>query len=376
MRPIRPAPRGPRSEALFAHWDGVRPAVVPEPEDLVGIDPLTDDDLHLALWCCYQLDGCGFEGHDDGLASDRTTIDIGHRLEQAVEEALRTEHSCDQVPPDPVVALRVIATWAGPPLARAVEEDGERRHLQELAIHRSVQLLRPADPRALALSRLSGPARAALAPMEGDEPGRSVNERTELFAAAMVELGLDPAFGCYLDRLPGVTLATDNVISMFGRHRRLAGALVGHLALTELSRVEPMARYRAAARRIGGLPALERFYDAHLATGLQAGRPALDDLVGPLVAADPDLEPEVVFGAAAMSRVEARFERHVLSAWRRDESSLLPEPERPGARSSAAPPVAASASSAALRPAVASGSPGPPRRGSERSVPGGTVPAR
>jgi hypothetical protein len=52
-----------------------------------------------------------------------------------------------------------------------------------------------------------------------------------LFADSMRVLDLDPSYdGAYLDRLPASTLATTNLISMFGLHRRLGGALVGHLA--------------------------------------------------------------------------------------------------------------------------------------------------
>ena len=52
-----------------------------------------------------------------------------------------------------------------------------------------------------------------------------------LFANAMRELGLDSSYGAYLDRIPGSTLATVNLMSLFGLHRRLRGAIVGHLAV-------------------------------------------------------------------------------------------------------------------------------------------------
>jgi hypothetical protein len=43
--------------------------------------------------------------------------------------------------------------------------------------------------------------------------------RANLFADVMDELGLDPTHGAYIDRLPGVTLATGNLVSFFGRSR-------------------------------------------------------------------------------------------------------------------------------------------------------------
>ena len=44
----------------------------------------------------------------------------------------------------------------------------------------------------------------------------------------------------------------------------------------------------------------------------------------PMVEADPSLGPDVVFGAAALSRVEARLADHVLRSWAEGRSSLLP----------------------------------------------------
>jgi len=52
-----------------------------------------------------------------------------------------------------------------------------------------------------------------------------------MFARAMAAVGLDPSYGAYLDPIPAITLATVNVLSLFGLHRRLRGALVGHLAV-------------------------------------------------------------------------------------------------------------------------------------------------
>lgn len=80
----------------------------------------------------------------------------------------------------------------------------------------------------------------------------------------MRDLELDDSFGHFVDRLPGPTLATDNLVSMFGLNRRLRGALIGHLVLFEMCSVVPMGRDLAAARRIGGLPTLERFFEVHV----------------------------------------------------------------------------------------------------------------
>jgi hypothetical protein len=329
MRPELPAPRGPLTRALFDHWErSSRSSEVAVSENLEHLDALTDEDLQLALWCCYALGRGGLEDVDDQLAWDPATIQFRTRLEDRFEAALRSEHGCDNVPDEPTVALRVIATWAGPPLAQTVAEEGDRGHLEEFAIHRSAYQLKVADPHLWGRLRRAGPDPAAVVEDPVDEygVGRPHGARAELFAAAMVELGLDPSLGHYVARLPATTLATENLVTMFGRHRRLRGALVGHLALFEMSSVATIPHLLAAARRVGGLPALERFCAVHVEADPHPARAALDEMVAPLVAAEPALGADVVFGAAALSRVEVRFARHVLSAWRRDESSLLPEP--------------------------------------------------
>ncbi|WCO66034.1 iron-containing redox enzyme family protein [Iamia majanohamensis] len=328
-RPSRPSARGPLSRVLFAWWDGRSDGAEVEPaartaRHLAGIDPLVDDDLHLALWACYQLHYGGLAGVDDDLEWDPATLGFRARLEAAFEGALRAEHDAAALPADAVAALEELRTWAGPPLARTVEEEGTLDHLREFAVHRSAYQLKEADPHTFGLPRLRGPGRAAMVEIQADEYGDGVpgEAHCELFAAAMDELGLSSDEAAYVGQLPGVTLATDNLVSMFGLHRRLRGALVGHLALFEMCSVVPMGRYLAAARRIGGLPALERFYRVHVEVDEHHARLALDGMVRPMVAAAPELGPDVVLGAAALSRAEARLAAHLLRSWDAGTSSL------------------------------------------------------
>ncbi|MEZ5179542.1 MAG: iron-containing redox enzyme family protein [Acidimicrobiales bacterium] len=194
-------------------------------------------------------------------------------------------------------------------------------------MHRSAYQLKEADGHTFAIPRLRGPGRSAMVEIQADEYGMGVpgDAHSEIFAAAMEELGLDPSFGAYVDRLPGTTLATDNLLSMFALHRHLRGAAVGHLALFELCSVVPMSRYLTAARRVGDLRALSRFYEVHVDADVHHARLALDHMVGPMVRADRSLAPMVVFGASALARTEVRFARHVLGSWERGTTSLRAE---------------------------------------------------
>jgi hypothetical protein len=145
---------------------------------------------------------------------------------------------------------------------------------------------------------------------------------SSLFADAMTALDLDPAYGAYLDRLPAVTLATTNLISLFGLHRRLRGALVGHLASFEMNSVGPMGRYSSWLESLGVPIEGRRFYDVHVEADEVHQHIALDDLVGGLLEIEPDQASAVMLGARAVALVEAAFADHVVSAWKSDRSSL------------------------------------------------------
>ena len=144
-----------------------------------------------------------------------------------------------------------------------------------------------------------------------------------LFADTMRALDLDPTYGAYLDLVPGVTLATVNLVSLLGLHRRWRGALVGHLALFEMTSVVPMGRYAAACTRLGLGEAARRFYDVHVAVDAHHEVVAAEELAGGLVAEDPALAADVSFGARALMAVEGRFAAHVLDSWAAGCSSLF-----------------------------------------------------
>jgi hypothetical protein len=144
-----------------------------------------------------------------------------------------------------------------------------------------------------------------------------------LFEDTLRALGLDDRYGAYLDDVPGVTLATSNLVSFFGLHREWRAALVGHLALFEMCSVGPMARYRDALRRLGFGREAFRFYDEHVVADQRHQVVALHNMAAALARAEPVLAGEIVFGARALSQVEDRFARHLLDSWAAGRTSLL-----------------------------------------------------
>ena len=130
----------------------------------------------------------------------------------------------------------------------------------------------------------------------------------------MEELGLDSRSNAYLADLPASALAVSNVISMFGLNRRLRSALVGHLAVFEMTSVEPMGRYAKALRRLGAAKRAATFYDVHVLADAEH-----ELLVAEMAAAhlldEPDAGHEVMFGAVCALMVERWFAADLLDAW-------------------------------------------------------------
>ncbi len=317
-----PVPRGPMSEWLVAVLRrGVstphRPFVAPG-------SPLEDDDLQLALYCCYELHYRGFEGVAEDWEWDSRILDFRHDLECVFEQALRSAIVVPESPPDVQRELVDLRDAAGFSLSEWSLQNGTFGHAQEFAIHRSGYQLKEADPHTWGIPRLHGHAKAAFVTIQADEYGRGVpaEMHSNLFADAMRALDLDASYGAYLDRLPAVTLATTNLISMFGLHRRLRGALVGHLASFEMNSVGPMARYSEWLETLGVPAEGRRFYDVHVSADEVHQDIALYDLVGGFLKDEPEQAAEVLFGAWAVTLVENAFAAHLATSWREGRSSL------------------------------------------------------
>src|SRR6185437_4834675 len=218
---------------------------------------------------------------------------------------------------------RLVARDDGPPLSRFVETQATREQVFEHVVHRSAYQLKEADPHSWAIPRLSGPAKAALLEIQFDEYGEGKPERVHsaLFAETMRNLGLDATYGAYLDRLPGITLATVNLMSGFALHRRRRVAIVGHLAAFEMTSSIPNRRYGNALRRLGYGPGVTGFYDEHVEADAVHENIAAWDLAGRLARAEPQTARDILFGASALLALESLWAEHLLSSWRRGESS-------------------------------------------------------
>jgi hypothetical protein len=322
--PFVPQPRGSVSESILAalrHPPG--PIRIPA---LDGVDALGDDDVQLALWCCYELHYSSFVGVADEWEWEPALLAARRELERHFLQRLFDEVGPPALmAPDAVApALQALTHGDGPSLSVVLLERGTHQQMREFLVHRSIYQRKEADPHTWAIPRVHGRAKAAMVAIQFDEYGEGVPDamHSELFATTMRAFDLDPTFGAYVDVLPGTTLATDNLVSMFGLHRAWRAACVGHLALFEMTSVGPMGRYARALQRLGVGPAARRFYEVHVEADELHQHVALDDMVEGLIELDPAASGHVVFGARALAEIEGRFARHLLEAWSVGASSL------------------------------------------------------
>jgi len=324
--PLLPRPRGPLSSAVISAFRR-EPGTLGVTPPVSGVDALSDDDFSLALYLCYEIHYRGVTNNNWEWDPDLLTFRA--ELERAFESRLREETPPVEslFPFDVATTLdETIGASSGPSLSTYLLETGTLDQFREFCVHRSAYQLKEADPHTFGIPRLSGEAKAAMVEIQYDEygSGNAAAMHSTLFANTMRALGLDSSYGSYVDVIPGVTLSTVNLVSMFALHRRWRAALVGHLAVFEMTSVEPMGRYSRALERFGIGPEGRRFYDVHVTADTRHGAIARDRMVTGLIRDEPELAPDLLFGVAALLMLERRFSTHLLDAWADNLSSLVP----------------------------------------------------
>lgn len=330
-----PGPRGPLSAALLAALRGADTGLPPLPDET---DPYGDD-LQLALYVLYELHYLGFDGVPDDREWDPRLLTLRAESETRFLQALRTDvpvatsgtaaRALDELQLEPVGEV-------DGSLSHFLRDHGTLDQFREYAALRSLYHLKEADPHAWVIPRLRGRAKAAMVAVEYDEfgAGRADDIHARLFADLMTDLDLDPSYGHYLDAAPAEALATVNLMSLFGLHRALRGALVGHFATVETTSSPASRRLADALRRTGAGPAAVRFYTEHVEADAVHEQVVRHEVVAGLLAAEPHLEADVVFGIRTTGHLEDRLAARLLDAWRNGRSALRTVPGRPPPRRS------------------------------------------
>jgi hypothetical protein len=350
----RPTPRGPLGHLLAEVLDEA-PGRAPDRVDALrqharavagraaGQEVLQDDDVQAVLTTLYELHYRGLDGVDDRWEWDPSLLAARAELEAVFEAALRAAALPDGVRADldaaaaDGVAAHLFALAAadgGPSVSTLMERRATLGQWREFMTIRSVYHLKEADPHTWAIPRLAGRAKAALVEIQADEygGGRPDLMHSALFARTMRELGLDDTYGRFVDDVPAVVLAHVNTMSLFGLHRRLRAAAVGHLSIVEMTSSLPNRRYGNGLRRLGFGPAATAFFDEHVEADAVHEQIAAHDLAGALVSAEPEVLGDVLFGARAAIAVDVLVGEHLHGCWTRGVSALAgPRPVGPAA---------------------------------------------
>jgi hypothetical protein len=322
--PALPESRGPISAAVTAFLRGE--GHPPDSRVIAGADPFGDD-LQLALYLCYELHYRGFAGVDAALEWDPELLRCRATLEWPFLESLRdraTRHVSAGEALDDLLVEPAADDDGGGGVSGFLQDHGELWQVREYAAQRSLYHLKEADPHAWVLPRLWGRAKAGMAAVEFDEfgGGRAERVHARLFADLMTGLGLDPEYGRYVDAAGAEALALVNLMSLFGLHRALRGALVGHFATVEITSSPGSRRLARAMRRTGAGPAAAHFYDEHVEADAVHEQVVRREVVAGLLEEEPQLDADVAFGVDATNHLEDMLADRLLGAWRAGSSSL------------------------------------------------------
>ncbi|MFF2083507.1 iron-containing redox enzyme family protein [Nocardia sp. NPDC058176] len=314
-----PVPRGELSAAVAELLTRPPGSAAPTVTDA---DPYGED-LLLALHTCYELHYQGFAEVDENWEWDPGLLRLRRDLEQRFLDALRADvPGGDDVDAELDRLLEPTRDTDG--IAGFLAEHGTPDHLREYFVHRSIYHHIEADPYAWVIPRLRGQAKAALVAVEFDEFGGGRGERVHarLFADLLAGADLAPGYLHYLDVVPAPMLALVDMMSLFGLHRGLRAASVGHFAATEITSSPASRRLAALARTLLPHPACAHFYTEHIEADAVHEQVMRREVIAELLAAEPDSVAPIVFGIQATTLLEDRFAEHVLSCWRADRSSL------------------------------------------------------
>ncbi len=310
-----PKPRGAFSadvfEALRSDPSRLVESDLPEPESL--------DDSAVALWAFYELHYRGFEDVDERREWDPSVVQLRGELEAGLEARLREPWAGHHPEGDFADAFfAFVGDHDGPSLARFVQTDATEEQVLDLLRMRSLYHLKEADPSAWVVPRLETAPKAALVELLYDEYGAGNPNRLHhhLFARGLESVGLRSEYGAYVDDVPTEILEQSNAMALFGLHRRLRGAAMGHLAAFEATSSMPSRRMAAGLERLGLDATMIGYYTEHVTADAAHEQVAVRAICGALLDREPALWDDVFFGAFTCLDQEARVAGLLLDRWK------------------------------------------------------------
>ncbi|MEU7767296.1 iron-containing redox enzyme family protein [Nocardia sp. NPDC049190] len=318
LKPL-PAARGPLSDAV----NDVLRRTPGSPVPPLGTSDPFGEDMHAALHTVYELHYHGHPQVDPGWEWDPCLLGLRADMERLFTDALHNGVvGGDDL--DAELAGLLTPSDESTSITRFLRDEGAWWQLCEYFVHRSIYHHKEADPYAWVIPRLRGQAKASLVAVEYDEFGGGRGERVhaQLYADLLAAAGLDPGYLHYFDAVPAPMIALVNMMSLFGLHRIHRGALVGHFAAAEITSPLSSRNMVYALTRHDADPACVLFYREHVEADAVHEQIMRHDVIGDLLAREPDERAAVVFGMQTTELMEGRFSDHLRTAWNAGHSSL------------------------------------------------------
>ena len=283
---------------------------------------------HLAAQSRWSpVDAPRFNEHDLTLAAVRL------ELERAFEASLAAYALPDDMPAEPEafgswledLALRRDVGLPASGMAGFYRERATLEQMKEVVAQRSLFFLSEPDPWAMVIPTLRGEAKAGLLDVLLDEYGwgRLDHMHSTVYEELMGALELDTTFDAYADRAAWQYLASLNYQWMAARHRRLCRRMYGYIYLVEADSPDSMREYLAAWQRLGiDDERVTKFYDLHVTADEGHAQVALEEMVLPVVRAEPQAAPEIARGVLEGRVLHHAFSTHLAGRFGAGRSSL------------------------------------------------------
>jgi hypothetical protein len=289
---------------------------------------------HRSLYLLYAQDAWSPLSAPRANQHDLTIAAVLLELEAGFERQLARVPLPDDLPEDPEafgpwladLALerelpQLPPTGMGPYIRDHITLD----QLKEIVAQRSLFFLKEPDPWAMVIPSLQGPAKAGLLDLLLDEYGwgRHDHMHSTVYEDLMRRLELDTTYDAYFERTSWQVLASMNLQGMYARHRRLCRRMYGYIYLVEADSPGSMKNYIAGYNRLGiDDEDFLKFYDLHITADEGHQDVALNEVVMPVVRAEPAAMAEVARGVLEGHVVHRTFSQHLHDCFTTGRSSL------------------------------------------------------
>lgn len=290
------------------------------------------DDAHRTMYLLYAQGGWSPVDAPRLNQHEPTMAAVLRALERGFEAALARHALPEEPPADPeafaawlqdLALERPVTTPTGMP--ELLRDRLTLDQMREIVAQRSLFFLKEPDPWTMVVPSLHGQPKAGLLDLLMDEYGwgRHEHMHSTVYERLMERLGLQTGYDHYLPQTAPEFLAVLNYQAMLARHRRLCRRMYGYIYLVEADSPRSMEHYLAAWRRLGiDDPDVRLFYELHVTADEGHQQVALQEVIVPVVRAEPAARTDIARGVLEGRHLHAAFSRHLADAFTAGRSSL------------------------------------------------------